>query len=164
MPAGVFLFVGGLFHRVGKGFAGKPSDSGIVSNCCQLSRSVVSASEQVGKHSNGVGTCLALAGKGGRFGAATVCGDILGKVCAQPASSSARPGSSSACILQFLGGLGVDGVCFFTEHILQFAVIFVLRTGSALCRQCRIAACQRGMGAGHLCTVQAQCLTNQSNG
>src|SRR5450830_1053080 len=63
VPGLIQCAIGGL---VG-GLAGLPSHSGFISNCRQLSRSLVSASEQLGEQIDGGGcVCLALAGSGGR--------------------------------------------------------------------------------------------------
>jgi hypothetical protein len=57
----------GLIHGLVGGLAGQPSYSGFISNCRQLSRSFISASEQLGEQIDAWGCiCLALAGSGGR--------------------------------------------------------------------------------------------------
>ena len=67
----------------------------------QISRSLVSAEEHVGKHMEGVAGCLASAGSGGIAGGAT-CSDEFGNPLAQPPRLSASAASIGRSRLSLL--------------------------------------------------------------
>lgn len=115
-------------------FAGEAAGAGVVSDCRQLSRSLVSALLQVGKQIEGAGVWRALAGSGGSEGARTMLGEVVGKLALQPLASSASAisvGSNSG-----KGGLflALDSVMVFTQFPLCFAVGFGLLARQALGR------------------------------
>ena len=95
----------------------------------QLSRSVVSASLQVGKQIEGAGVWRALAGSGASEGGGTVLGEVVGKVALQPVASSNS--ASAASISTSKGGLciGVDFGDVFTVGSFKLAESFGLFAG-----------------------------------
>src|SRR5450830_866203 len=111
-------------HHVIDGLAGQPSHSGFVSNCRQLSRSLVSASEQLGKQIDGGGfVCLALAGSG-RRGAGTLTLEVTGKLALQPLASITGTIHSHTGLRQVGLGSGFDFRDLFTVLPLQLTVGF----------------------------------------
>lgn len=86
-------------QRVVGPLTGGSGDVGSVGVCSQLSRSLVSPAEHVGKHIEGVAGCRACAGSGGIAGGPT-CGDKLGESCAQAVSSNP---SSASIIARSIG-------------------------------------------------------------
>lgn len=112
--------------------AGEAAGAGVVSNVRQLSRSVVSASLQVGEQIEGGGVWRALAGSGGSEGARTVGGEVVGKFALQPLASSASTigvGSNSG---QCGFGLALDSVTVFKQFPFCDAVGFGLLARQAL--------------------------------
>ena len=99
--------------------AGKASDAGVVSNVRQLSRSVVSASLQVGKQIEGGGVWRALAGSGASEGGATVGVEVVGKLALQPLASSASAISISGRALDARIAHGCDFVDAFTVFLFK---------------------------------------------
>ena len=83
--------------------AGKAPGAGCVSNCRQFSRSLVSASLQLGKQIEGGGVWRALAGSGASLGGGTVLGEVVGKVALQPVASQIS--ASAASTSSSKGGL-----------------------------------------------------------
>ena len=104
--------------------AGQATGAGGVSDVRQLSRSVVSASLQVGKQIEGAGVWRALAGSGASEGGGTVLGEVVGKVALQPVASSNS--ASAASISSSKGGLCIGVVLgdFGTVFSFQGAVVF----------------------------------------
>jgi hypothetical protein len=74
----------------------------LISICCQVSRSLVSALEQVGKHQGRAGCCLACGGSAGIAAGRTL--ETLGEIVDGPLqapSSSASGNSVSDCTIDF---------------------------------------------------------------
>lgn len=114
--------------------AGKATNAGFISNGRQLSRSVVSAVEQLGEHADGTGVWRALAGSGGSEGPRTVGGEVVGKLAPQLLASSASAisvgSNSSNCGFRF----ALDSFMVFTQFPFCFAVGFGLLARQALGR------------------------------
>lgn len=83
-------------------------DSGAVGVFSQDSRSLISPSEHVGKHSDGIVGCLAWAGSGGIAGG----GDELGNPLAQALSSITGTASISLGLIK----LGLCGICHLLDN------------------------------------------------
>lgn len=113
--------------------AGGAADAGIVSDCRQCSRSLVSASAQLGEQIDGAGVCLALAGSGGSEGALTVGGEIAGEVALQPVASSNSALSAGASLQQLGLGGAFDSVVSIAEFLFLSAVVFGLRERGGRC-------------------------------
>ena len=82
-------------------FASQSPGSGLVGNCSQVARSLVSALEHVGKHHCGVGSRLACGGSTGIAAGFTGC-ESTGKVVGDElhaVSSSASGSSISHCLI-----------------------------------------------------------------
>lgn len=114
--------------------AGEATGAGVVSDCRQLSRSVVSASLQVGKQIEGIAVWRALAGSGGSEGAGTVGGEVVGKLALQPLASSASAISVGSRSGKVGLGFALDSVMVFTQFPFCFAVGFGLLARQALGR------------------------------
>lgn len=89
-------------------FTRVPCDSGAVGVLSQDSRSLISASEHVGKHSDGIVGCLAWAGSGGIAGG----GAELGNPLAQALSSITGTASISLGLIE----LGLCGICHLLDN------------------------------------------------
>ena len=136
----------GLIPAALAALAGGATGSGFVSSCREFSRSLVSASVQVGKQIEGGGVWRALAGSGASLGGFTVLGDVFGKLALQPVAShiSASAASSNSS----KGGLciGVDFGDLVTVGSFQGAVAF--RCVERSPRGGRALGLQRGHGVG----------------
>ena len=94
--------------------AGKATNAGFISNGRQLSRSVVSAVEQLGEHADGTGVWRALAGSCASEGGGTVGGEVVGKLAPHAVTSSASAVSVIRCVLDASIAHGCDFVDAFT--------------------------------------------------
>ena len=106
----------------------------------QLSRSVVSASLQLGEQIGGAGVWRALACSGASLGGGTVLGEVVGKLALQPVASQIS--ASAASTSSSKGGLCifVDLGDFITVGVSKFSIAF----------RCR----ERGPGGG--CALRMQ--------
>ena len=114
----------GLIPAALAALAGGATGSGFVSNCRKFSRSLVSASVQVGKQIEGGGVWRALAGSGASLGGGTVFGEVVGKLTPHAVTSCA----SAISIISRALDAGIANSCNFVEAftvvLLQKAVAF----------------------------------------
>lgn len=98
--------------------------AGGISDVRQLSRSVVSASLQLGEQIGGAGVWRALACSGASLGGGTVLGEVVGKVALQPVASINS--AHAASISNNKGGLCifVDLGNFITVGVSKFSIAF----------------------------------------
>ena len=75
--------------------ASQSPGAGLVSNCSQVARSLVSALEHVGKHQGGAGSCLACGGSTGMTAGFTG-GEALGNGIGCPAQADSRSASGTS--------------------------------------------------------------------
>lgn len=141
--------------------AGLATGSGGVSDVRQLSRSVVSASLQLGKHIEGGGVWRALTGSGASDGGATVLGEVVGKVALQPVASSNS--ASMASVSSSNGGLciGVDFGDVFTVGSFELAESFGLFAGGTFVGAALFGQRCDGLGRFLFGVCQAQGLHDQ---
>lgn len=144
--------------------AGTATGSGLVSNCRQLSRSLISAALQVGKQIDGGGVWRALSGSGASDGGATVLLDVGGKVTAQPLASIASAASVSSSSSK--GGLciGPDLVGFITVFAFEVAELLGLLAGLAFGASFVGGAGGYGVGVVALLMRKAHGLRQQQRG